>query len=69
MGRTMTPVNGRIRPDQVIAKTSREAFVCFPHDLPSGAVIVAQGPDSRILWAQLWALGVLAAEMIRETTA
>ena len=64
----MTSVNGNIRPDQVIAKNSRgDAFACFPHDLPSGAVIVACGPDSRILWAKLWALGVLAAEMIRET--
>ena len=63
----MTPVNGYIRPDQVVAKNSRgDAFVCFPVDLPAGAVIVAQGPDSRILWAQLWALGNVASEMIRE---
>ena len=62
----MIPVNGYIRPNQVIAKTSREAFVCRPVDLPAGAVIVAQGPDSRILWAQLLALGHCAAEMIRE---
>lgn len=63
----MIPVNPNIRPDHVVAKNSRgDVFVCRPVDVPAGAVIVAYGPNPRILWAQLWALGSVAAAMIRE---
>ena len=62
----MIPINKNIRPNQVVVKTSRETFVCSPMNIPPGAVIVAEGPDSRILWAQLWALSLVAAEMIKE---
>jgi hypothetical protein len=59
-------INPRIRHDQVIAQTSRETFVCQADQVPAGGVIVAQGPDRRVLWAELAALGNVAAYIIKE---
>ena len=61
-------INPNIRPDQVIAQTSRETFVCSEHDLPPGAVIIARGPNRAVLWAELCALGNVAAQLNREQT-
>ena len=59
-------INPRIRPDQVIAKTSRETFITSEHDLPPGAVIIAHGPPRAVLWAELCALGNVAAMLRRD---
>ena len=59
-------VNPHIRPDQIIVQTSRETFVASEHDLPPGAVIIARGPARIVLWAELCALGNVAAHIIKE---
>ena len=59
-------INPRIRPDQVIVQTSRETFVCQADQVPPSGVIVACGPDRRVLWAELCALGNVAAQIIRD---